>query len=68
MLFRSVPLIKSAYEKLADSQDIQVTDDTMAVEKMLGRKSKLIEGSYENIKITTSEDLEIAEMFLRRRK
>lgn len=64
----SVPLIKSAYEKLADSQDIQVTDDTMAAEKMLGRKSKLIEGSYENIKITTSEDLEIAEMFLRRRK
>ena len=36
----------------------------MVVEKMLGKPVKLFEGSYENIKITTPEDLKVAESFV----
>ena len=46
---------------------IQITDDAMVVEKICGRKVRLTEGSYENMKLTTPEDLEIAETFLRRK-
>lgn len=56
-------LIKEAYHKLMESDCSQITDDTMVLERMLGKKSKLVEGSYKNIKITTPEDLEIAEIF-----
>jgi 2-C-methyl-D-erythritol 4-phosphate cytidylyltransferase len=38
------------------------TDDASVVEAM-GEIIHLIEGNYENIKITTSEDLKIAEVF-----
>ena len=41
-----------------------VTDDAMVVETMLGESVKLYEGSYENIKITTPEDLKVAEAFV----
>lgn len=57
-------LVKQAYAKLMDQKKIQVTDDAMVVEQMLGHKVKLVEGSYENIKITTPEDLKIASVFL----
>ena len=50
------PLIKEAYFRLMKKECIQVTDDAMVVEQMLGIPVKLIEGSYENIKITTPED------------
>lgn len=40
------------------------TDDTMLVER-LGMKIKLFEGSYENIKITTPEDVYIAEAIMK---
>jgi 2-C-methyl-D-erythritol 4-phosphate cytidylyltransferase len=33
---------------------------------MTGAKVKLIEGSYQNIKITTPEDMDVAELFLNR--
>lgn len=39
------------------------TDDAMLVER-LGKTVRVIEGSYKNIKITTKEDLAIAEVFL----
>ena len=55
-------LIKGAYSLLMEQEIIQVTDDAMVVETMLQRKVKLVEGSYENIKITTSEDLKVAEI------
>lgn len=61
-----VDLVKEAYEKLMKSGNTQITDDTMVVETMLGKKSKLVEGAYENIKITTPEDLKIAEAFVKR--
>lgn len=57
-------LVKHAYEKLMSREQKQVTDDAMVVEQMLGSKVKLVEGAYENIKITTPEDLEIAGAFL----
>ena len=59
-------LIKTAYAKLMELKDIPVTDDAMVVEQMLGIKVKLIEGSYENIKITTPEDLFVADSFLKK--
>ena len=58
-------LVKEAYSLLMEQEIIQVTDDAMVVEKMLNRNVKLVEGSYENIKITTQEDLKIAEIFVK---
>ncbi|MDR2045049.1 MAG: 2-C-methyl-D-erythritol 4-phosphate cytidylyltransferase [Clostridium sp.] len=43
---------------------IQMTDDATIVERMLRRPVKLVEASYRNIKITTPEDLRIAESLL----
>ena len=59
-----ISLIKKAYAKLMEEQEIQVTDDAMVVEQMLGMPVRLFEASYRNIKITTPEDLEIAKVFL----
>lgn len=59
-------LIKEAYAKLMELEEVPVTDDAMVVEQMLGKKVKLVEGSYENIKITTPEDLFVAESFLKK--
>lgn len=58
-------LVKQAYALLMEQENIQVTDDAMVVEQMLGSKVKLTLGSYENIKITTPEDLEIASIFVK---
>ncbi len=59
----SYSLIKQAYEKLMNLPDIQVTDDAMVVETMLSQKVYLVEGSYENIKITTQDDLAYGKAF-----
>ncbi|MBQ8558732.1 MAG: 2-C-methyl-D-erythritol 4-phosphate cytidylyltransferase [Tyzzerella sp.] len=56
-------LVKKAYGMLMEQEYIAVTDDAMVVETMLGQNVKLVEGSYQNIKITTPEDLAIAEVF-----
>lgn len=61
-------LIIEAYSRLMREQCIEVTDDAMAVEQMMKVPVKLFEASYENIKITTPEDLAIAEAFLKRNK
>ena len=61
-------LIRNAYDRLMKEASIRVTDDAMVVEQMLGIPVKLIEGSYENIKITTPEDLPVAEVFVKKRK
>ena len=49
------------------SQEISITDDAMVVEQMLHRRVRLVEASYRNIKVTTPEDLLIAEAFIRNR-
>ena len=60
----SYPMIYDAYEKALQQEDTSITDDAMVLEKVTGRKVRLIEGSYRNIKITTPEDLLIAECYL----
>lgn len=57
-------LITEAYSRLMKEEVINVTDDAMVVEQMMKRPVKLFEGAYENIKITTPEDLEIVRLFL----
>ena len=63
-------LIQSAYEELIEKEaelrekKINITDDAMVVETLKEQPVMLVEGSYENIKITTPEDLRIAESFL----
>ena len=63
-------LIAEAYEKLLTEEEkmteagMKVTDDAMVVEYFMKMPVKLIQGSYKNIKITTPEDLKIAEIFL----
>jgi len=61
-------IIKKAYSLLMRESYIQVTDDCMVVEQMLDYPIKLVEGSYRNIKITTPEDIIIAERLLSDKK
>ena len=61
----SYGLITDAYTKLMAAENPTVTDDAMVLEKMTGKKVKLVPGSYRNIKITTPEDLIVAEAYLR---
>ena len=58
--------IVSAYEKMEQSGDSDITDDTMIIERYLGVRTKVILGDYCNLKITTPEDLNLAEIFLRK--
>ncbi|MCX5993852.1 MAG: 2-C-methyl-D-erythritol 4-phosphate cytidylyltransferase, partial [Chloroflexi bacterium] len=55
-------ILKEAYSSLDD----EVTDDASAVER-IGFKVMLYTGDYENIKITTREDLALAEIIAKRR-
>ena len=49
------------------AKGINITDDAMVVEYYTDTKVKLVEGSYDNIKITTPEDVAVAEAILNRR-
>lgn len=67
------PLVREAYRRFfsevaaaALSRD-SVTDDAMVVERFMDRRVRLLPGSYENIKVTTPEDMAIAETFLKKR-
>ena len=62
-MFRYGVLQKALQQAL--DQDRQVTDDASAIEQ-LGLQPQLIEGSSDNIKITTPEDRQLAEYFLSR--
>ena len=55
-------LLRRAYQQ-ADVNDPALTDESALVEK-LGKPVRIVEGSARNIKITTAEDLAIAEAFL----
>lgn len=59
-----VNLIKEAYQM---KEDPSLTDDASVAEHA-GHVISLFEGSYDNIKITTPEDLTVAEALLRSRK
>ena len=58
-----VDLIRKAYES---KEDATLTDDASVAERA-GHVIKLFEGSYENIKITTAEDLVVASALLKAR-
>lgn len=64
----SYQVVREAYDRLFENPAAQagITDDAMVVEKMTGHRVRLIRGSYQNIKVTTPEDLEIAGIFLRK--
>ena len=57
-------LIKASYEKLIASGE-NATDDAMVAEKHSGQKVFLCDTGYANIKITTPEDLVLAESLLK---
>lgn len=68
----SAHLIIPAYKDVIEhehellEQGVQITDDAMVVENVYRCPVHLVKGSYENIKITTPEDLKIAEIFVSR--
>ena len=64
----AIDVVKNAYSVLISQESAFATDDAMVVESYSDYKVKLVEGSYENIKITTPEDLGIAEVFAIKRK
>lgn len=64
-------IIKKAYEDMAAKEQelieagVQITDDAMIVELLTGTKVYISESSYTNIKITTPEDLVLAESLIK---
>jgi 2-C-methyl-D-erythritol 4-phosphate cytidylyltransferase len=61
--FRASVLLR-AFEK-ARKDRFSSTDEAALVER-LGIKARIVEGSYDNIKITTPEDLELGKLILER--
>ena len=63
------PMIRDAYDKIVSDEMAgvaipPVTDDAMVLSYVSDHKVKMVEADYRNIKITTPEDLSIAEVFL----
>ena len=61
--FKAALLLK-AFEK-AKKEKFYSTDEAALLEHM-GVKARIVEGSYDNIKITTQEDLELGKLILER--
>lgn len=60
----SYNIIKRAYDELINSGiTIGITDDAMVVEQFGNTPVKVIEGSYDNIKVTTPNDIEILKAY-----
>lgn len=65
-------LITGAYAALEKNlrelkqEGVHITDDAMVVEYFTDHRVKLVEGSYENIKLTTPEDRIVAEKILKK--
>ncbi len=55
-------MLVNAYDKIKDTNE-EFTDDAEVVEKA-GHTVGIVSGSYDNIKITTREDLKLAELLL----
>lgn len=60
-VFKKAEILKAHEEATGD-----FTDDCAVLESF-GKRIKITEGSYENIKITTPEDLAVAEIILKKR-
>lgn len=61
----SYSLIRQAHDNIRKKDMSMITDDAMVVEQETGARIRLVEGSYTNLKITTPEDLKVAEIFLK---
>ena len=63
-------LIRRCYDQIMENkpEDLKITDDAMVEEYAGNVPVKLIEGSYNNIKVTTPEDILLAEQILERKK
>lgn len=59
-------LLKAGFD-LVKSQSLEVTDDVSVIEAM-GKPVKITPGAYTNIKVTTPDDMAVAEKFLDERK
>ncbi len=65
-------IARDSYEKLIDQEErlkkagVSITDDTMVVKMFKDIDARLVESSYDNIKITTPEDIVLAEAILKR--
>ncbi len=57
-----------AYHRMSQDDATDITDDTMIVERYLHRKTKIIQGDYSNLKITTPDDISIVENFFEKNK
>ena len=67
--FRFRDILK-AYEKMMDSGDEvrkKITDDAMVMENCGNSKVYMCEGSYKNLKVTTPDDLVLAEQLLQKK-
>ena len=60
-------LAYDAYERLMRETEINVTDDAMVVGLYHDIPIQMVRGSYTNMKVTTPEDLVLAEAFLKKR-
>lgn len=58
------PLIRSAYDRMITEGAEGITDDAMVVEYYGKEPVQIFEGSYRNLKITTPEDLQMAELLM----
>lgn len=58
-------VLRAAYAAIQDENDPTLTDDASVVARR-GHRIALIEGSYENLKITTPDDLVLAEALFQR--
>lgn len=59
-------LVYEAYEQLMKESEIQVTDDAMVVGLYRDVPIQMVRGSYANLKVTTPEDLILAEAMLKK--
>lgn len=62
--------LRSAYDELMKDESLQegITDDAMVLERIYDIKAKFVDGDYKNIKITTIEDLAIAQALVQMQK
>jgi 2-C-methyl-D-erythritol 4-phosphate cytidylyltransferase len=61
----SYSLALSSYNKAIECEDTSITDDAMVVRKYGTARISMLEGNYTNIKVTTPEDIPVAECFLK---
>lgn len=61
-------LIYHAYERMKQENAKDITDDAMVMERYGTNPVTIIEGDYRNIKVTTPEDMIVAQAFLNVRK